>query len=95
MSQAHVNLNARRWARLRRAVFRRDGYRCVKCGRAGRLECDHIIPLDRGGAQYDLDNLQTLDRDCHFLKTSSENRKPESQERRRWRAVVAGLFNDG
>ena len=85
MSKAHVKLNARRWARWRRAVFRLDGHRCVKCGRAGRLECDHIIPLDRGGDAWSMDNLQTLCRDCHIVKTSSENRKPESRERRRWR----------
>ena len=95
MSKAHVKLNSRRWARLRRAVFRRDGGRCVNCSRVSRMECDHIIPLDRGGDPWSMDNLQTLCRDCHISKTADENRKPESQERRRWRAVVAGLFNDG
>ena len=33
----------------RRQVFKRDGYRCVDCGRAGKLEGDHVVPLHRGG----------------------------------------------
>ena len=60
MSRHHVHLDARRWQAVRRAVFERDGYRCVECGRSGRLECDHITPLDRGGDPWDLDNLQAL-----------------------------------
>ncbi len=62
------------WAVLREQVFIRDGYRCVKCGRAGRLECDHVKPLKHGGGNT-LDNLQTLCRDCHFAKTAKENEK--------------------
>ena len=29
---------------LRKLAKDRDGWRCVKCGRAGRLEVDHIKP---------------------------------------------------
>ena len=42
----HHSLNHRRWAAVRRFVLERDGWRCVHCGRAGRLECDHITPLE-------------------------------------------------
>lgn len=63
------------WKVIRAAVFMRDGYRCVQCGRAGRLECDHIRPIKDGGARFDLANLQTLCRDCHFRKTGKENEK--------------------
>ena len=34
----------------RRALFARDGWRCVYCGTtAGRLTLDHAIPRSRGG----------------------------------------------
>ena len=76
MSRNHFPLNACRWAAARRAVFERDGWRCVRCGRAGRLECDHVTPLDRGGDPWDQANLQTLCRACHIAKTREENRRP-------------------
>lgn len=31
------------------AVLRHDGFRCQACGKAGRLECDHVKPIDAGG----------------------------------------------
>ncbi|MGH3062220.1 MAG: HNH endonuclease, partial [Gaiellaceae bacterium] len=33
----------------RKALFARDGYRCVYCGTAGRLTLDHVVPRSRGG----------------------------------------------
>ena len=60
------------------------------CGRAGRLECDHIKPLHRGGDPYDSANLQTLCRSCHVAKSAGENRRPDP-ERERWRALVRDL----
>ena len=59
------------WRRLRRLVFERDGYQCVACGKRGRLECDHIVPISDGGTD-DLANLQTLCRACHMAKTDRE-----------------------
>ena len=91
MSRYHVTrLHARRWARVRRAVFNRDGWRCRKCGRPGRLECDHVTPMQResGGDPYDMQNLQTLCRGCHIAKTAAENKRPASQEQREWQALV-------
>lgn len=35
-------------------------------------ECDHIIPIFLGGADLDLDNLQTLCDDCHKKKSVEE-----------------------
>ena len=52
----------------------RDGWRCQKCGKAGRMEVDHIKPLDDGGEMYDASNLQTLCYDCHFEKSQEERR---------------------
>ena len=72
VSHHHARLHTRRWAAIRRAVFERDGWRCVECGKAGRLECDHRVPLEQGGDPWDPDNLQTLCRDCHIAKTRRE-----------------------
>src|SRR5689334_5319524 len=42
---------AHEWRILRAAAFARDDYTCQYCGaRGGRLECDHVIPVSRGGA---------------------------------------------
>ena len=40
-------MDAHRRAAVRRVVFERDDWRCVRCGLAGRLECDHVTPLER------------------------------------------------
>ena len=79
MSRHHTHLNARRWSTIRRAVFDRDGWRCVMCGRAGRLECDHVVPLQWEPDQdpYDPAGLQTLCRSCHIAKTRDENMNPD------------------
>ena len=95
MSHLHSNLNSRRWAAVRRAVFERDGFRCCECGRAGRLECDHINPLEREAGQdpFDPTGLQTLCRDCHIAKTARENRRSLTPEETEWRRAVMELMN--
>ena len=91
MSRHHDNLNRKKWARLRRLVLDRSGYRCQTCGRAGRLEVDHVKPLDAGGDLYDLDNLQSLCRGCHILKTAQENRTPRSARQAAWDRYIASI----
>ena len=93
MSRNHTQLYARRWARVRRQAFDRDGWRCTKCGRAGKLECDHITPLQREPCQdpYDINGLQALCRTCHIEKTSRENRRPQTPAELAWRELVAEL----
>ena len=93
MSRHHTHLNAHRWATVRRLVFVRDGWRCVMCGRAGRLECDHVIPLDRGGDPWDSNNLQTLCRSCHIAKTADENRREPTPAESAWRELVAEMLD--
>ena len=95
MSRHHTHLNARRWAAVRWAVFERDGYRCVECGRAGRLECDHVVPLQREPGQdpYDPNGLQTLCRGCHLAKTATENRRPSTPAEAASRELVAEIFS--
>ena len=90
MSRAHVQLRRRKWAAARRACFARDLWRCVQCGKAGRLEAHHVRPLHRGGDPYDLANLQTLCRGCHIETTAAENRS-KNPEREAWRLYVAEL----
>lgn len=58
---------------LRFNVFRRDGFRCVCCGRSPstspglELHCDHIVPWSKGGRTI-LENLQTLCAECNIGK---------------------------
>ena len=94
MSRNHAPLNARRWTAVRRAVFERDGYRCVMCGRAGRLEVDHISPLQREPGQdpYAPTGLQAICRACHIEKTRRENRRPLTTAEQAWRTLVAEML---
>lgn len=54
-------------AKLRWAVFQRDGYQCKYCGTKEDLTADHIIPEIDGGMTV-LSNLQTLCRPCNSSK---------------------------
>ena len=56
--------------KLRHEVFKRDGYKCRECGASKdetSLEIDHIVPVARGGTN-DINNLQTLCRECNRMK---------------------------
>ena len=90
MSQHHTRLHVRRWQAVRRAVFERDRFRCTSCGKAGRLECDHVTSLERDPAQdpYNPNGLQTLCRSCHVAKTAAENRREPTPAEAAWRALV-------
>ncbi|MBA7604388.1 hypothetical protein ES703_11508 [subsurface metagenome] len=62
-----------------RATFIRDNFTCQECGLHtmredkpwlpdfSRLECDHIVPLARGG-KTEMSNLQTLCKECNRKK---------------------------
>lgn len=52
---------------LRKAVYERDDYRCVKCGSRFELSCDHIQPASKGGLAT-LENLATLCKPCNSRK---------------------------
>jgi len=54
------------------------------------LQCDHIVPICLGGAEFDEDNLQTLCVKCHKEKTAEDmkalaekNRKEKEEKERR------------
>lgn len=60
--------NTPAWADIRQTIFARDGYRCTYCGASGgRLECDHIFPMSRGGG-HDPENLTTACAPCNRSK---------------------------
>ena len=52
-SRHHERLNRHRWEAVRLQVLKRDDYRCSHCGKHGRMEVHHVLPLDEGGAAYD------------------------------------------
>src|SRR5262245_8992420 len=65
-----VESDQHRRARRRTAIFRRDGFRCVYCGRVlpGRdLTVDHVQPRMRQGDQSP-GNLVTACATCNILK---------------------------
>ncbi len=68
--------------KLRDLTLIRDKYTCVKCGYVDKLDkhgaynnlqADHIIAKMNGGAEWDINNMQTLCNDCHKLKTKQDH----------------------
>lgn len=58
------------WKITRIRIFKRDNYVCQYCEDVGgALECDHIIPVSRGGSNDD-DNLCTACRACNRAKSN-------------------------
>lgn len=57
---------------MRYDVMKRDGFRCVLCGRTAddgvKLHVDHIIPVSKGGKTV-MKNLRTLCEDCNLGKS--------------------------
>ena len=52
----------------RRALFARDGWRCVYCGTSnGRLTLDHVVPRSRGGDSV-WENVVTSCAPCNHRK---------------------------
>ncbi len=52
----------------RRALFARDGWRCVYCGTgAGRMTLDHVVPRSRGGDSV-WENVVTACAPCNLKK---------------------------
>lgn len=60
----------------RKAVFKRDNYTCLKCGkRGGDLEAHHVKSWkDYPELRYDVINGETLCKDCH-IKTYKKKRR--------------------
>lgn len=59
------------WQRVRRVVYERDGGQCMECGKyVGRddYHVDHIVPVSKGGAEWELSNLELLCPKCNLTK---------------------------
>lgn len=73
------------WEITKKQAFKRDNYTCVWCGKrytlkiygeeiadTSKLIGDHIIPIAVGGAEFDINNVQTLCIDCNKIKTKRD-----------------------
>ena len=75
------------WPDVRRKVFIRDKWTCIKCGLVDKnklgwtLVADHIIPICLGGDEWDMDNIQTLCRRCDKIKTKQDYKDIAKQRR--------------
>ena len=78
-----------RWEPLRRTALERAGYRCQSCGRPGRLEAHHKIPLRVAPElAFELRNLEVRCRKCHF---AVHKKLKVPAERAAWLELVEGL----
>ena len=65
-SKAH-----RQW---RQAVLTASAWQCRECGKVDASNhADHIVPIEAGGEQYEIENGQCLCISCHSRKTRREN----------------------
>ena len=74
------------WKRLRRKILDRDGWRCTRCGKSGRLEVDHIVPVWKGGGD-DPANLRALCRADH----AARHRRKLTATEAEWAAYLKGF----
>lgn len=51
---------------VRKAIYKRDGYRCALCDDPRRLQAHHVIKQSQGGPDAEM-NLITLCPRCHAL----------------------------
>ena len=85
---------SKRWPAMRQQALRRDGFKCVKCGKTGRLEVDHIKSVRLSPElAWSLDNLQTLCPQHHTAKTRLEcGHPPMKPARAAWIKAVRNLY---
>ena len=72
----------REYQRLRRRILNAAGWRCARCGRAGRLELHH---RDHDRLNDSAANLEPLCRPCHFAAHGTQ----PGPDRAEWRAELA------
>lgn len=75
-SKQYQFYKTRTWAVLRQQVLDRDHYVCQYCGQPNSKTVDHIVPIEYDSHLKDhLDNLATICRKCHRLKTDWEHER--------------------
>jgi 5-methylcytosine-specific restriction endonuclease McrA len=80
--EAGTHLYSSEWRRTRKAVFDRDGGKCITCGLVtDNWDADHEPPakqlLSEGKDLNDLANIRTMCHSCHSKKTMrTRNKKP-------------------
>ena len=75
------------WRKVRKKVLDRDLV-CIKCGDVVGLQVDHIVPVTRDGALYDMRNLQVLCGPCNRSKSNGGF----ADEDENWFDVVSRRF---
>ena len=91
VSRGHRRMASRRWERTRTAVFERDGWECQACAAPvwpGEAECDHVVPIEAGGDEWAMGNLQTLCRPCHRAKSRADRGIERDPEAEAWQAEL-------
>jgi 5-methylcytosine-specific restriction endonuclease McrA len=67
--------SSRQWRKLRHLVLSKQPL-CVMCRKKGRYTTantvDHILPINKGGAVWNPDNLQSLCSSCHNRKSATD-----------------------
>ena len=94
VSNYHRRLDRGRWARVRRKVLDSAGWRCGSCERWAN-HVHHRIPLRRGGAAYDLTNLEVRCRRCHREEHLGDDRGVQPPGADAWRKLVRKRVGEG
>ncbi len=63
------------WNRVRGVIWVRDAGICMKCGQVlfpDNFHVDHIVPVSKGGDEWDLSNLELSCPKCNLAKGAKE-----------------------
>jgi 5-methylcytosine-specific restriction protein A len=76
MDKSNTKLyKSKHWQKVRRLILNAQPI-CVHCEQNGRYitanTVDHIVPINKGGALFSLDNLQALCSSCHNKKSGKD-----------------------
>jgi 5-methylcytosine-specific restriction protein A len=77
---------SRTWRNLRDHFIKLNPL-CVECAKINIFVpaniVDHIKPISEGGSELDSNNLQSLCKSCHAVKTGKE-----TKQRNRWKTLM-------